>query len=244
MPGEYRFSFGPWNIHKGADSFGPTVRNSIEFGKKLNKKWLAGCVITVTLMILLTATKGEDKENENKQLLGQINGLLSQDSRIRDQAVDSILQDRRAIVNKLIPLIDPANTKKYSDQTRCAAAYLLGMLRATEAVPVLSRALANEPGRKIISDISRYDVPVWTALVRIGRPAVPVMIENIETSDNRILRNKSIDVLYHVLGGKRRVLELLNKLKARAENPLIIEHIEAAIQYTKEHFKEDKEPLY
>ncbi|MHC4752854.1 MAG: TIM barrel protein [Planctomycetota bacterium] len=35
MSGEYRFSFGPWNIHEGADPFGPMVRNSIEFGKKL-----------------------------------------------------------------------------------------------------------------------------------------------------------------------------------------------------------------
>jgi len=35
MAGEYRFSFGPWNIHEGADPFGPTVRDSIKFGKKL-----------------------------------------------------------------------------------------------------------------------------------------------------------------------------------------------------------------
>jgi xylose isomerase len=35
MPGEYRFSFGPWNIHEGADPFGPTVRKPVEFGKKL-----------------------------------------------------------------------------------------------------------------------------------------------------------------------------------------------------------------
>ena len=35
MSGEYRFSFGPWNIHEGADPFGPRVRDSIEFGKKL-----------------------------------------------------------------------------------------------------------------------------------------------------------------------------------------------------------------
>ncbi len=35
MAGEYRFSFGPWNIHEGGDPFGPTVRDSIEFGKKL-----------------------------------------------------------------------------------------------------------------------------------------------------------------------------------------------------------------
>jgi xylose isomerase len=35
MAGEYRFSFGPWNIHEGADPFGPTVRPSIAFAKKL-----------------------------------------------------------------------------------------------------------------------------------------------------------------------------------------------------------------
>src|SRR5690242_288046 len=31
----YRFSFGPWNIHEGADPFGPTVREPIAFSKKL-----------------------------------------------------------------------------------------------------------------------------------------------------------------------------------------------------------------
>jgi len=35
MAGTYRFSFGPWNIHEGADPFGPTVRDSIAFAEKL-----------------------------------------------------------------------------------------------------------------------------------------------------------------------------------------------------------------
>jgi len=35
MAGEYRFSFGPWNIHEGADPFGPAVREPVEFAKKL-----------------------------------------------------------------------------------------------------------------------------------------------------------------------------------------------------------------
>jgi len=33
--GTFRFSFGPWNIHPGADPFGPAVRKSITFAKKL-----------------------------------------------------------------------------------------------------------------------------------------------------------------------------------------------------------------
>ncbi len=31
----YRFSFGPWNIHEGADPFGPPVRPSVAFAEKL-----------------------------------------------------------------------------------------------------------------------------------------------------------------------------------------------------------------
>jgi len=35
MAGTFRFTFGPWNIHEGADVFGPTVRKTITFDKKL-----------------------------------------------------------------------------------------------------------------------------------------------------------------------------------------------------------------
>lgn len=35
MKGKFRFSFGPWNIHEGADPFGPAVRKSIAFNRKL-----------------------------------------------------------------------------------------------------------------------------------------------------------------------------------------------------------------
>ncbi len=35
MAGKFRFTFGPWNIHEGADPFGPMVRKSVSFRKKL-----------------------------------------------------------------------------------------------------------------------------------------------------------------------------------------------------------------
>lgn len=34
---KYRFSFGPWNIHSGADPFGPTVRKERDFANKLKE---------------------------------------------------------------------------------------------------------------------------------------------------------------------------------------------------------------
>ncbi len=35
--GKYRFSFGPWNIDEGADSFGPTVRNPVSLAQKMKQ---------------------------------------------------------------------------------------------------------------------------------------------------------------------------------------------------------------
>jgi xylose isomerase len=35
MATDYRFSFGPWNIHTGADPFGPPVRAEFSFAEKL-----------------------------------------------------------------------------------------------------------------------------------------------------------------------------------------------------------------
>jgi xylose isomerase len=35
MAGTFKFTFGPWNIHEGSDPFGPAVRETIDFSKKL-----------------------------------------------------------------------------------------------------------------------------------------------------------------------------------------------------------------
>ena len=75
------------------------------------------------------------------------------------------------------------------------------------------------------------------------------MTENIKTSDDEILRDNSMDVLVHVLGGKRRLLELLTKLSdmALAEQPpdkKASERFQKARSWADDHYKEDKEPLY
>lgn len=36
-PGQYRFSFGPWNISTGADPFGPPVRKDVKFARKVGE---------------------------------------------------------------------------------------------------------------------------------------------------------------------------------------------------------------
>ena len=34
---KFKFSVGPWNVHSGADSYGPATRNEIDFEEKIRK---------------------------------------------------------------------------------------------------------------------------------------------------------------------------------------------------------------
>jgi HEAT repeat protein len=208
---------------------------------------MLGVVMLALIGVATTPTSGSGPEQEKS--MKAFKDLISQDSQTRDRAVDAILDDRNSVIEKLIPLVDPANSKRFNDETRSVAAYLLGELRAVEAVPVLSKALADPPRDQDLARLSRYGMAIFEALVKIGRPAVPAMIENIKTSDDQIRRETSMDVLLHVLSGKRRLLELLTKLNenALAEQPpdrKAAERFQNARAWAADHYKEDEEPLY
>ena len=215
-----------------------------DFGRGNMLTW-GGLVVGMMIVGVLLGAEQPLFGQEQSGTAGEyVKKLGAKDARVRDKAVDAILRDRKLIVEKLIALADPVNAKKQTYETRAAAAFVLGELRAVKAVPVLSKAMP-EVGDRVHSEISRFSVPFWNALVKIGRPAVPVMIENIETSDNRILRIDSLGVLNHVLGGKRRLLELLAKLETRAaKDKRKQQRIQAAATWAKKHYKETEEPLY
>lgn len=198
----------------------------------------------IVVLILLSAAALSSTRIEQEKAMPQIDGLRSTNARARDEAVDAIIHSRKVSTEELVRLIDPDNAAREREETRIAAAYLLGELRDPAAVPVLSRALRDKSGRIVIPNLQRYNLPVWNALVKIGRPAVPAMIANVEDSDDPDLRDKSLGVLYHVLGGKRRVLELLAKLEGRSKTDATTQRIRSAATWVSSHFKEDKEPLY
>lgn len=165
------------------------------------------------------------------------------------QAVESVLADRKDLVEALCAVVDQKNAGTYSWEARVAGAYLLGELRAPEAVPSLSSAMVEvlREGSKVVRGLAppyRSPLAVSNALIKIGRPAVPQMIENIEGSDDKTLVIGSLQVLNRAVGGKRHVLEVLSKLKARAKDEKKIERVEGALKYVREHFTEDEEPLY
>ena len=207
------------------------------------------------LTVLISGTARVESEIEQpKPVKSFAEKIISADVEVRKEAIETTLKERKQLVNTLADIVNQKNADKYPWKVRAGAAYLLGQLRAVEGVPALSSALgkilpAAEAERKF--GFSRLLPPylsplaVVSALGKIGRPAVPAMIKNIETSDDRMLRLSSLDVLNHVLGGKRRTLELLEKLQVRAgADEKKTERIKAAIKRVQKRYKEDEEPLY
>ena len=181
--------------------------------------------------------------NKGQDSAETIKGLTSKNMEGIDHAVDELLLDRSVRVKTLINMLDPERVTDVTDSTRCAAAFVLGELRATEAVPALSRALTVGLDKAINLDTSRYDAPIFTALVKIGRPAIPQMLDNLK-SGSRDQRKRSLDVINHVLGGKRRMLETLEKFRSSLSDKDEAQSIQESMLWAAKHYKESKEPLY
>lgn len=210
----------------------------------MRNRFIVPIIVLAAAVTLFMAAKGEAETTPTL-----VDDLRSNDPKVRDSAVDELLNSRKAMIDQLLPLVDPDNSRQYSDDTRCAAAYLLGELRAVEAVPVLSKAMRDPPGRKMIESISRYDAPIFTALVKIGRPAVPAMIENLENSENVNIRHDSALVIGHILGGTKHLLELLDKLiKAEEQKAIpksdVLDRLKSVRQWVADNCIETEEPLY
>lgn len=169
--------------------------------------------------------------------------LTHSDSVTRNQAVDVILDERRQLEKDLIKLVDPDKSQKVSPESRAAAAYVLGEIRSIEAVGPLVRSLAFERELKRSFDIDRFDYPITSALIKIGRPSVPELLRRIEAVDSRAECGTIVAILSRVLGGKRRLLDVLRKVEQGidAKN---IDRLRMAIDYVEVNVKERKEPLY
>jgi HEAT repeat protein len=116
-----------------------------------------------------------------------------------------------------------------SNDQKCAAAFYLGEMRASEAVDDLANniALHMSPGPTYGGMIGP-SIPV--ALVKIGTPAVPALIKNLQESDDGYVRKSSLTVLYAIEGDKDVVqLRLQKALDAQSDTTKKV-RLQAAIK--------------
>ena len=101
-------------------------------------------------------------------------------------------ESRSQVVETLVRLLEDPGSKEESDPAYrwTAAVRVLGELKATEAINVLVQNL-NETGE---SALSRGYRPVVGALRKIGKPAVPRLIEAL-SSDQATIRSEATSAL-------------------------------------------------
>lgn len=114
----------------------------------------------------------------------------------RMELIKEQTQGYYALQNNLIHQLGAATSKHH----RFSAAFLLGLYRMPDAASHMAKYIALEETErrrnKRLPLWGRY--PVAEALIRIGRPAVPAMLQNIATSDDEKVCELSANVIRHV----------------------------------------------
>lgn len=98
-------------------------------------------------------------------------------------------------------LIRVFEDQKSSNFNKCAAAYFLGEIHSIDAVNVLAPEIALE------FDISHIKIdgfpmlmgePAMQALIKIGNPAIPALVHNLQESDDVKVRDYSLKALCQI----------------------------------------------
>lgn len=111
-------------------------------------------------------------------------------------------------------LIAKLNSKRL--EARLLAAYLLGMYRMDQAAPHLARyiRMTDDKRSEGVPDFwfwGKY--PAAEALVAIGQPSVPYLIDNLAESDDELIRSLSLGAILKVEGEEIAKLALGEALK-------------------------------
>ncbi len=143
------------------------------------------CIVTAILLAtgLFTSTSAQD---------GQVGpeDLLDAAVQARPQVVRQMVAQHEALIAGLTELMDePEDWQRNWDAAR-AAAFLLGELRATQAVPVLAR-FVDFGHRDPVAHLSEgpawadylWRMPAVRALVQIGEPCLDAVVQRIGDDD-------------------------------------------------------------
>ena len=106
-----------------------------------------------------------------------------------------------------------------SNDTKCAAAYILGRERLAEGVPVLVANMLLHAPIQLDSKLPLWgEYPAVQALANIGTPAVGPMLQNLRSSDDAKTRELSLRVL-RVVEGKEVAHFVLTTAAGQATEP-------------------------
>ncbi|MFO7956922.1 MAG: hypothetical protein R6X33_07455 [Candidatus Brocadiia bacterium] len=146
----------------------------------------------------------------------------------RRQAEQDLLARRRETVAGLVELLRDRDVLANRRGTAQSAIYLLGEMRAVEAVPALVDIVAYPEGGFGPEGHRLFEVPpaprLWwreppergpaSALNKIGHPCLPAVVEKLGQTGSLTEMKACLNVLYRLLGRERALEELQTALDA------------------------------
>jgi len=147
----------------------------------------------------------------------------------REDMVVALTKERFALQKELIRQLNSPKSKHH----QISAAYLLGLYRMERAVRDLANVITLEAEvRRQEKEWLWNQYPVVEALVRIGRPAIPAMLENIEAGKGEKITELSVKVIRHV-GTAAIAKMILEEAIAKEKDPTKMKNLRESLKYLK-----------
>lgn len=155
----------------------------------------------------------------------------------RTSARRTVLNNRRETIRHLLWVINRPVKKGeefYSAVTsRNIAISLLGRLRAKEAMRDLTKWLLPRPGQRLFVDNEPMFSPAGYALVEIGLPSVPPLVELLKSETNTALHQQCMKIIVSIKGPPETEL-LLEDTLAKETDTTKTANLKAALSLLKD----------
>jgi len=159
-------------------------------------------IIISSLLLLLNCKPKKSSDGGKAQDWRTL--ITSDNEKERMSAQRKWLIDRQETIEYLLSVIKtPIKDGEpfYSSTTsRNIAIFLLGKLRAKEAVTELTKWLIPKPGQSLVISEEQMFSPAGCALVDIGLPSIPPLLELLKSEEASILREQCIKIIVSIKG--------------------------------------------
>jgi hypothetical protein len=147
---------------------------------------------------------GSEKPSEGQKEGDWQSLMVSTDERERIASRKAALEERKETVDALVAIVRSPVEKEeafYNTFTpRNIAIFLLGKLRAKEAVPELIEFVTPKPGQGTVIDYFSPFSPATEALIQIGLPSVPAFLEKLQAGQTPFKREQCVKALVAIKG--------------------------------------------
>ena len=168
---------------------------------------------------------------EEKRPMEHLDTLTKMTSKELVAFANDALVDRLSLERKLLDIVDGQS----SNEVRCAVVFLLGKFRMAGAVDTLKGHIAMKSESQELNDKRPLwaELPTVQALINIGNPAVPKMLDLIQNSPDAKVRELAASVILHIETESvgEFILEKAMNGQANAEQK---ERLRVAIQFLKD----------